>query len=72
MEPTIDLDQISFAEWLVDLNKEAALAGYRGRPLVEQTGQMQWLPFYESRTPPAEALKSAELDAKAFGNDYCD
>ncbi|MGB9154081.1 MAG: hypothetical protein WCD70_13460 [Alphaproteobacteria bacterium] len=68
----IDPDQISFAEWLVELNALAVKSGYKGQPLVEITGQLEWLYFYESETSPANALKIAENDGIRFGADYCD
>ena len=67
-----NLEEISFAEWLIRLNRVAKWAGYKGRPIVEITGQFEWWHFYETGMHPANALESAENDGAMFGADYCD
>ena len=66
------LEETSFAEWLILLNKVARWQGYKGRPIVEITGQFEWWHFYEAGMFPADALQIAEKDSTMFGSDYCD
>ena len=65
-----DLDYISFAEWLIELNACAVKAGYKGQPLVLITGQLCWHTDYESGVSPEEALRVAEKDEMKFALDY--
>jgi hypothetical protein len=68
-----DLDHVSFAEWLIQLNAYAAEAGYKtGRPLTHLTGQLCWYHFYEDRMTPNEAIETMIRDAIEFGADYLD
>ena len=66
----IDLDHISFTEWLVELNSYARDAGYREKLLVDQTGTICWFSYYLEGTDPKEALQMAEQDGMEFGSDY--
>jgi hypothetical protein len=66
-----ELDDISFAEWLVELNLCAAKAGYRGDPFVQITGQLCWHSYYEEGLTPSAALEAAAKDGVEFGEDYC-
>ena len=66
-----ELETISFAEWLIQLNVYAARAGFKGRPLVEITGQLDWYHFYEDGLGPEAALEVAVVDGMEFGKDYC-
>jgi hypothetical protein len=65
-----DLDHVSFAEWLIELNACAVKAGYKGQPLVRITGQLCWYGDYESGIPPEKALKIVEKETKEFASDY--
>ena len=67
-----NLEETSFAEWLILLNKVAKWEGCKGRPIVEITGQLEWWHFYEAGMHPANALEIAEHDGLMFGADYCD
>jgi len=67
-----DLDHISFAEWLINLNACAIKAGYRGGPFVTITGQLSWHSFYEAGISPKTALRIEEDNAMKFGRDYCE
>lgn len=66
----IDLDHISFAEWLVELNACAVKARYKGPPLTEITGQICWHPHYEEGLAPNTALELAAKEGTEFGQDY--
>jgi len=66
-----DLDQISFAEWLVELTICAVRAGYKS-PLLIQTGQLCWYPSYVEGLSPLNALRAHERDGRLFGIDYGD
>jgi hypothetical protein len=68
----LDLEQLSFAEWLIDLNAYARRSGYRGRPLVKITAMLAWSVDYDAGLTPAAALLQAAADGIAFGQDYCD
>ena len=72
MYEVIDLDRVSFAEWLVALAKAAIKSGFKAEQLFEATGHTQWFSYYEKNMKPEDALTEAENDAKRFGNDYCD
>ncbi|MDD5585341.1 MAG: hypothetical protein PHY92_00095 [Alphaproteobacteria bacterium] len=66
-----DLERISFAEWLIELNACAAKAGYKGdQPLVQMTGQLCWYSFYEEGLTPAAVLKIAATTGAEYGADY--
>ena len=67
-----ELEQISFAEWLIALNAYAANAGYNGQPLTLITGQLCWHSFYEAGVPPSVALEAAATEGRKFGSDYED
>lgn len=66
-----NLDYISFAEWLVDLNICAVRAGYKTPHLVKVTGQFCWYPYYEQGMSPSTALEIAANTGKVLGDDYC-
>ena len=68
----IDLDHISFTEWLVELNSCAHDTGYRGVPLVNTTGTMCWFSYYLEGVDPSDALDLTAQDGMDFGEDYCD
>lgn len=68
----LDLDSISFSEWLVELDCCANKAGYKGQPFVQKTGQYCWHSFYQKSFSPEEALEAASLEALEFGHDYLD
>ena len=65
-----DLDHISFAEWLIELNACAVKAGYKGQPLVQITGQLCWYADYESGVSPEDALKQGAKDGLEFVSSY--
>jgi hypothetical protein len=68
-----DLERISFAEWLIELNACAAKAGYKGdQTFVQITGQLCWYSYYEEGLTPAAALKIAATLGTEFGADYED
>jgi hypothetical protein len=67
-----DLDRISFAEWLIDLNACAVRAGYKGAPLVIMTGQLEWHHYYEDGMTPAAALDAAATDGAMFEREYAE
>ncbi len=67
-----DLDHISFAEWLIELNACAVKAGYKGEALVKITGQLEWHHFYEDGTTPEAALEIAAKDGVVFGIEYAE
>ena len=66
----IDLEQISFAEWLIALNACAASSGYRGIPFVQITGQLCWYGDYMEGLSPRAALELTAQDGLMFGGDY--
>jgi len=66
-----DLDEISFAEWLVELNDLAVSIGYlTTESFTVTTGQFEWFSRYESGLSPEEALYQAMEEALEFGWDY--
>lgn len=67
-----DLEAISFAEWLTELNAEAVKAGFTDEPLVHVTALLGWFADYEAGLTPQEALEEAINDGEAFGEDYID
>lgn len=67
----IDLDHISFAEWLVKLDECAAKAGYTGNQTFTQiTGLLSWFSHYEEGQTPETALEMATKDGACFESDY--
>jgi hypothetical protein len=67
----IDLDEISFAEWLVELNEVAVSKGFlTTEGFVAETGQMEWLASFEAGLSPEEALYIAALDGLEYGSLY--
>jgi len=69
-DPCLDLDRISFAEWLIQLNACAAKSGYKCPSLTHVTGQLCWLHAYETGLSPHTALVQAEADGIEFGEVY--
>lgn len=67
-----DLEAISFAEWLTELNAEAVKAGFTDEPIVHVTALLGWFADYEAGLTPQEALEDAINDGEAFGEDYAD
>lgn len=68
---TIDLDHISFAEWLVELNDVVASKGFLTTGgFVAETGQLEWWSSYEAGLSPEEALYVTALDGLEYGSDY--
>ena len=67
-----DLEAISFAEWLTELNAEALKEGFTDEPLVHVTALLGWFADYEAGLTPEEALDEAIADGEAFGEDYTD
>lgn len=67
-----DLDHISFAEWLIRLDKIARDQGFKGEPITKITGQLCWFSFYEAGVAPHEALADAVRDGQQFGAAYVD
>lgn len=65
-----DLEAISFAEWLTELNAEAIKEGFTDEPLVHVTALLGWFADYEAGLTPQEALDEAIADGEAFGEDY--
>ncbi len=69
----IDLDHISFAEWLVKLDESAAKAGYTGnQTLTQMTGVLSWFSYYEEGLTPKTALDTAATQSGEFEMDYLD
>jgi len=67
----IDLDHISFAEWLVKLDKCAAKAGYTGSQLFTQmTGILCWYSFYEEGLTTETALEAFAVESRKFAELY--
>ncbi len=67
-----DLDPISFAEWLTELNAEAVRVGFADEPIVHVTALLYWFADYEAGLTPQEALEEAINDGEDFGEDYAD
>lgn len=67
-----DLETVSFAEWLTDLNAEAVRVGFVDQPLVHVTALLCWFADYEAGLTPEEALAEAMSDGEEFGEDYQD
>lgn len=67
-----DLEAISFAEWLTELNAEAIKEGFTDEPLVHVTALLGWFADYEAGLTPQEALDEAISNGEAFGEDYTD
>lgn len=67
-----DLDTISFAEWLTELNAEAVRVGFADEPIVHITALLCWFADYEAGLTPQEALEEAINDGEEFGEDYTD
>jgi hypothetical protein len=66
-----DLDEISFAEWLVELNNRAISSGYHAPDsFAAITGIIDWHPYYDEGVTPTEALSEAEKDANKYGAEY--
>jgi hypothetical protein len=65
-----DLETISFAEWLTELNAEAVNIGFADEPIVHVTALLCWFADYECGMTPQEALEEAIADGEAFGEDY--
>jgi len=66
----IDLEKVSFAEWLIELNVCAIKAGYKGEPIATITGQLEWYPYYEEGLTPSLALERASGEGQEFGIEY--
>lgn len=67
-----NLEAISFAEWLTELNAEAVKAGFADEPIVHVTALLGWFADYEAGLTPQEALEEAIADGEVFGDDYAD
>lgn len=67
-----DLETISFAEWLTELNAEAVNIGFADEPIVHVTALLCWFADYEAGLTPQEALEEAISDGEEFGEDYAD
>ena len=67
-----DLEDLSFAEWLTDLNAEAVTIGFAEEPIVNVTALLGWFAAYEAGLTPQEALEEAINDGEKFGEDYAD
>lgn len=67
-----DLDRISFAEWLIELDRIATEEGYKNARITKVLGQFLWYPFFEVGMSPAEALLAAAYDGSQFERDYAD
>jgi len=65
-----DLEHVSFAEWLIELNACAVKAGYKGEPITTITGQLEWYHFYEAGLKPRTALERATQDGQEFCPGY--
>jgi hypothetical protein len=65
-----DLETISFAEWLTELNAEAISIGFADEPIVHVTALLGWFADYEAGLTPQEALEAAISDGEEFGEDY--
>ncbi len=68
----IDLETISFAEWLTELNAEAVNIGFADEPIVHVTALLCWFADYEAGLTPQEALEEAINDGEEFVEDYTD
>lgn len=68
----IDLEDLSFAEWLTALNAEAVRVGFADEPIVHVTALLCWFADYEAGLSPQEALEEAINDGEEFGEDYAD
>jgi hypothetical protein len=55
----LDLDHVSFAEWLVTLDKRARQTGFMGEPIGQQGGILEWYPYYCDGCDQDEALRLA-------------
>jgi hypothetical protein len=67
-----NLETISFAEWLIELNAEAVKIGFVHEPIVHVTALLCWFADYEAGLTPQEALAEAISDGEEFGEDYAD
>lgn len=67
-----DLETISFAEWLTELNAEAVNRGFADEPIVHVTALLCWFADYEAGLTPQEALEEAINDGEELGEDYAD
>ncbi len=67
-----DLESISFAEWLTELNAEAVRVRFDDEPIVHVTALLCWFADYEAGLTPQEALEEAINDGAEFGDDYTD
>lgn len=58
----IDLDHISFAEWLVMLDQCALEAGYRSSPSpIDNIGLFDWYNYYLQNLSPQQAFETVVL-----------
>lgn len=67
-----NLETLSFAEWLTELNAEAVNIGFADEPIVHVTALLCWFADYEAGLTPQEALEEAINDGEEFGEDYAD
>jgi hypothetical protein len=67
-----NLETISFAEWLIELNAEAVNIGFAREPIVQVTALLCWFVDYEAGLTPQQVLAEAISDGEEFGEDYTD
>lgn len=64
-----DLEAISFAEWLTELNAEAVRVGFADEPIVHVIALLCWFADYEAGLTPQEALEEAIHDGEEVEED---
>lgn len=55
---------MTFEKWLEELNTIARAYGFKGAPIVEQTGAECWRECYDEGLTPREALMNEGLHAE--------